>query len=425
MKRNLTRLLIEVLTSISIYFSLFSVLNTILMFNNNDNSIMKYTAIALCMPFAQTLYKNITSNVLFYIMHFLTMAVCILFVIKYSLTIPQILTYSTVWIIMACITIKSGIDANSKNMPRGNIAPAVFMILSYGISSIWGNYLLTRLICYMTVLSIVFYLICRYLSNMFIFFEANSISGVIHTRSIFKNSLKLSGTFIIVASVFMGIAAFFPTGNIFLYIKDAMYSFFKFLFSFVKTDYEHPISSATPKPTVLQPTQTPEKTMETPTPVPTINPVVRAIDNNLAKPAILICIAFVIIFAVAIMYGMKKRKKEIIENSTFILPFESSQKVTLENNNKKTGLLSRLFNNSPEQKIRKTFRKTITINQRIGEKILSSHTPSQLCDTTSYTNDNNDMIMLKNIYEKARYSNEQCSKEDAITATTISKKLNP
>ena len=71
-----------------------------------------------------------------------------------------------------------------------------------------------------------------------------------------------------------------------------------------------------------------------------------------------------------------------------------------------------LFSFHPNAYIRKKYKKTIQKGSKSNSDIPTSYTPTEL-EHYANLDETNETTTLHNLYEKARYSKQGCTKEDA------------
>lgn len=101
------------------------------------------------------------------------------------------------------------------------------------------------------------------------------------------------------------------------------------------------------------------------------------------------------------------RREDNTDQKEFLMPFE--QKQDLRHQKKKDALSWRDF--SPSGQVRRIYIKTILKAKKKKQTLSASHTPSELEQSVQLP-DNPDTGLLHRLYEKARYSQNGCSKED-------------
>jgi hypothetical protein len=147
----------------------------------------------------------------------------------------------------------------------------------------------------------------------------------------------------------------------------------------------------------------------------------------------LITIVFIIGVAALIFYLIYRiyqhfysKGEEVIKDEVhFLSPFDKKEK--LKQKSKPLQLNFHLLGKSNNITIRRHFAKAVLANAGSNPRHLERLTPSQLSEYVvgqeqEYSSEANDRILVTNCYEKARYSNQTCSREEVQLIKRIVKK---
>ena len=344
------------------------------------------------------------------------------FLVNQAYSIPQKILFTIIWI-LAIIIFFIGINTGSNDVvEKGSIAPIAVVLI--------GCFLIptdnTSNIIYLSALVIIctfIYLINTYLVNTYRFFEGNVLSGVANFNKAMTKSRNLAIPFIIISTLIMCITTFLPSLGMTSSIKDLLFNIVRTIIRFLsrKTTGTAPGPVATPSPTPM-PTLAPSVVTSAPDKiVPAVN--IRFLDNYLIFPALLGGILISLLIVICVVSIINKRKKIDNDVRSFVSPFEKDEKLSSSTKAEKESLISKLNFRNPNKIIRKTFKNTIFTNSRFGQRLHKSLTPKELCDTTDIKNKENTLYKMKDLYEKARYSQTPCTKEDLVTLNEIKKEL--
>lgn len=143
--------------------------------------------------------------------------------------------------------------------------------------------------------------------------------------------------------------------------------------------------------------------------------------------AVIICAVVLILYTIYRIYQHFYRKEEdIIKDEVhFISPFDKKEKLRKEP--KPFHLIFHLPGKSNNIVIRRHFAKAVLANAGPERKLLDSLTPSELSEYVvgqkdDQSSDEMERILVTNCYEKARYSNQVCTREEVQYIRKIAKR---
>lgn len=354
--------------------------------------------------------KFINNIIIFLLFHILLYIICFFIplgnsektLIIFSLTVLTILDFKF-W---------------NKNSLRKRLvnSPSIFFEIFFIIVLIHGTIVNSKEIIILSyALGLIFLLvkfITNYLDNLEIYIARNSNIKNVPIKQLI--SLNSSIFFIIIFLIFIILAIvkilnlekylYAPFEPILSFFKIALTTFFKYLFS-IATDSSNPSFSEVEETipietaTALSGNSTFTKVLET-----------------LFNIFVFLLVAFFCYLAIKIIYSYLKNNFSKNNIKTDKIEYLNSEKIidTEEKINSKFSLKPK--NNN--EKIRKIFYKRVKKNKKLN--INNKLTAKEISNKIS-KNDNISLEELTTLYEKARYSNTNCSNEDVEKAKKVNK----
>lgn len=354
--------------------------------------------------------KFINNIIVFLLFHILLYVICFFLpldssektLIIFSLTIITILDFKF-W---------------SKNSLRKRIvnSPSIFFEIFFIIVLIHGtivNYKEIIILSY--ALGLIFLLvkfITNYLDNLEVYIARNSNVKNVPIKQLI--SLNSSIFFIIIFLIFIILAIvkilnlekylYAPFEPILSFLKIALATFFKYLFS-IATDSSNPSFSEV------------EETIpvETATALSSNNAFTKVLET-LFNIFVFLLVAFFCYLAIKIIYSYLRNNFSKNNIKTDKIEYLNSEKI-IDNEEKINSKFSLKPKNNNE-KIRKIFYKRVKKNKKLN--INNKLTAKEISNKIS-KNDNVSLEELTTLYEKARYSNINCSNEDVEKAKKVNK----
>ena len=117
-------------------------------------------------------------------------------------------------------------------------------------------------------------------------------------------------------------------------------------------------------------------------------------------------------------YARKRHENDTIE---FLNPFDKKEKAERVSDPTALSFWERLFGNDPNQRVRKSWYKTV--KTRLPE-VSAPMSPGEISEGMSQTDsERRSAAGLQAFYEKARYSNQECTKDDVTAAKQLANQL--
>lgn len=438
MNKKTIKFTTDFLAYMMIVGAIYSVLITIILFLDTSNQMLVNTALVMIVPFVQYFIKFIRSAIVFAFTHFVVLGICSIIIINGTFGIMESLLYSIIWIALFIIFFSLRKTEDGHRIESCSAAPIVVIICANFFAGSRATDMYDKVISIILICMILVYFINLYIANTYIFFEGNILSGVMNYKKSMRFSTKLMTSFVIGCALIMSGSLFIPSMGLVDKFKHIMFLFTKWFVGLFTANPTNQ-SIATPSPTVAPQPTVPISDLITETTAPKDVDV----DKYMNFIYIPLAVLAIIIVVVSIFAGLKTiQKKDEDEQRFFISPFTKDEetKVSSQDDKKKESFYSRIISRNPNRRIRRSFEKAISCNVNLGENIKSSFTPTQLCelttirkktkkttwdfnnDTTTSTNDD-ELECLKHLYEKARYSNTSCTKEEADKASLLQKSL--
>lgn len=271
------------------------------------------------------------------------------------------------------------------------------------------------------------YIVNRHLINLYYYLKKHEDKANIPLKQINKSNNIFVAVFLVLCCIVMAIFTKLPIGGLLRGIGIILRNFLRFLFMRIG-------NSPTEQTEEVQPQ---EETMlqylgdiETPEP--------SAFWLKFSQGLMYVSyVIFIVLFIALIVYGLYRiyrmyyQKKVIIsgdEKVEVISPFTKNDLGFFGNRRSIRKSLRNLFVGSNNDRIRKQYLKAVQKHAE-PEKELKYFMPTELSGYAVLTdnkqmeesNKNAKVAVLTNIYEKARYSNEECSKEEVQSVKNILK----
>ncbi|MEI3335913.1 MAG: hypothetical protein V8R02_00140 [Clostridium sp.] len=295
-------------------------------------------------------------------------------------------------------------------------SPSIFFEIFFIIVLIHGTIVNSKEIIILSyALGLIFLLvkfITNYLDNLEIYIARNSNIKNVPIKQLI--SLNSSIFFIIIFLIFIILAIvkilnlekylYAPFEPILSFFKIALATFFKYLFS---------IATDSSNPSFLELEET--IPIETATALSGNNAFTKVLET-LFNIFVFLLVAFFCYLAIKIIYSYLKNNFSKNNIKTDKIEYLNSEKIidTEEKINSKFSLKPK--NNN--EKIRKIFYKRVKKNKKLN--INNKLTAKEISNKIS-KNDNISLEELTTLYEKARYSNTNCSNEDVEKAKKVNK----
>jgi hypothetical protein len=198
-----------------------------------------------------------------------------------------------------------------------------------------------------------------------------------------------------------------------------MIRFLRFLFSLLSFSEPEEIAKVAEKDiasTDMLPEAEPSYIME----------LLATIFQWIATAAIIIAVVLLVLYTIYKIYRYfyLKGEKVVKDEVEFISPFLRKERLKRDSK----PILRKLFGRSNNDAIRKYFTKAVVSNIGKGMKLPKHLTPSQLSEyaitepTQTITSEDEDRRkLLTSFYEKARYSGEECTKDEVQIVKNILK----
>lgn len=295
----------------------------------------------------------------------------------------------------------------------------LLVMILFQLYANWREYYqLSLMIKIITLLCAVIYFTGIYLYNFTDFFVNHIENTSINLSRIKRINNSFIAGFITVATVIMIGAFFVPAGKFIAALKAIFTFIVRILFFWVNpADNETEIEYFEENPYMeyILPTEPAQP-----------NPVwllIQEILINLLIIAIILALAAMIIYGLYQLYkNFQSAKTDETEKKEFISPFQKENRVKKIRKVQKARLPHIFANNN--EKIRRYFYQVI-IN-KCKDKVPSNLTAEELLNLPAQTNGLLSSVstekidpMLLELYHKARYSNESCSKEEVNIAKRI------
>lgn len=291
-----------------------------------------------------------------------------------------------------------------------------FLCLAFGFQ-VAVPWILTSAVLQLTLRFINDYLI----GHIAFLEEVRNNTGVPMTQIVSSNTWLLT-IFFLVAVVLMTVACLLPAnkllpgiGAAFMFFVNLIVRFLRLFFSKEKADES---SNVEPELGNINPDMSQFGESET-----------SIIWKFLEQIMVYVVIAALVIGIIALVgwllykmirafYAQKGHSNDTVE---FINPFDKKEKVERVDDPTALSFWERLFGSDPNQRVRKSWYKTV--RHRLPD-VSAPMSPGEISEGMSQTeSERRAAAGLQTFYEKARYSNQECTKDDVAAAKQLATQL--
>jgi hypothetical protein len=375
-----------------------------------------YVCILLPAPFLSYIIKRRTGHVWsFLLLHLLLIA-------AYAYTISNLylkIAFLSYLVILTFVTYYK----KNKLPYRKNTDPLyLLLLLTIYLGCYSTRYQTGMQLCFaLGIVSILLYLINQYLLNLDSFvYEHSDIKNVPYPQ--IRNSNNVLVTFLYGLILFvMLIFSRLPLRNYLETLAKLFLRMMRFLVSLIH------INPPEDLPDLILPPE------EIPMDIPEQDPsyLIELIIKILTWLANIVAFAVILVFIIYIVYRIYKyfylQNRETVDKIEFISPFGKKERVKRVSRQKQQ---SKKFGHTNNAMIRKLFYKAVSSNISGHAELAKRLTPSELSEYAIVKAENEETAapeinkkrqLLTTYYEKARYSKEECSKEEVQLIKTILK----
>jgi uncharacterized MAPEG superfamily protein len=384
----------------------------ILLYKLNSKSAL-YTLILLPAPILSYLIRKYTHHIWsFLILHGTVLAL--------YLVLVSDLYLKTAYCIYLVILTSVAYYQKSKDNKLENTSAAllILFVMFYIICYLTGIRDLLQLCFILSIVYVLLYVVNSYLLNLEKFVFNHEGMTNIPFRQI-RNSnhvmiVFLSSLFLVTMLAFSSI----PLDRLLSMLGKLFLRLVRFLISLLH--FEEPED-------IPEPEEEEQMTVED-YPIPEPSRLMEIIQEILQWVAIILVIAFIIALIMYTLYQIYQyfylKSEEVVKDKIeFLSPFTQKERIKRERGK----IFRNVFGRSNNALMRKFFTQAVTANLKPDTKLDRSLTPSQLSNiilpipseaTTPFTEDIQTMEQkikkdqITEYYEKARYSNEECSKDE-------------
>lgn len=395
----------------------------VILLNNLTSQSALHTLILLPAPILSYLIKKHTRHIWsFLILHGIVLAI-------YLTVVSDIYLRTAIGIYIVILTVVAYYKKN-KGKEREN-TPAVLLILFvmfYIACSLVGMQDLLPLCFNLSIVYVLLFVVNTYLFNLEKFVYNHEGMNHIPFRQI-RNSnsvliLFLSSLFLVSMLIF----SLIPLDRYLAKLGKLIIRLLRFLFSLLR--FEEPED-------ILEPEE--EQMAVEDFPITEPSRLMEIIMEILQWVAIILVIALIVALIVYTLYQIYqyfylKSEDKTKDKIEFLSPFLRKERVKREHKK----IIRRLFGRSNNALIRKFFTQAVTANLTSDTKLDKSLTPSQLSNFILPSTNKataplpgegqtveqiNAKKQITEYYEKARYSNEECSKDEVQTLKKLLKEI--
>ncbi len=360
--------------------------------------------------------KYVNNILLFLLLHIIPTA---LYLIFFSSTMERYLYFAIFIVVFPLVSIALKYTSKPQKLSAMGFAPIIIIIGLYLFVS-EDNSKLQSILSIITFVFVIMVIINTYLVNNYNFVTSNE-SAIGDSKSIRRASGRFFKLFLILTSLFCIIFSTLSSNFVFKYFKALLRKILTIIASFFVTEPK--------EEEIVMPTVPPNEIFEEPE-GGISNTEEVSLPLNLDVPmwliylvAVLVVIFIVVFAAFAIVKHFKRPPSNLEDVHEFVSPFEKSQRIKAPKKKKVREGFS--FLGGYDKRIRKLFKKTIQKDMNPFIKINKAHTPTQLCDSTqSALSKPDEYAKLNKLYTKARYSDEEITKEDFNKAKEICNQIN-
>lgn len=412
MNNRIYHVVTDILNRIIAFLPVYAVMSTVLLFFN----ISSLWPLAI-LPLSGLLLSYIMRNQLKHIWSFLLLhllLITIIFLLSPAL-LPKIL-FSAYMLIISIYELSQRLK--EENLRKANSNPSlllVFILLILLNTQLHLEYLNTFLL-QLTVIFIVLYFINSYLVNFEQYFTLQQETSNVPFRQIKAANHTIILFFLGIAFACMISFTKLPMSKLFYALVNGFLSFLRWFFSLFGGSHNKvlPQEESTPS----YPLNDYEEIMELPQSSPLMEYIQKILMVVLSIAAVIALLALLSYAVYKIYQAFYGDKKNLLRDSTeFLSPFDRKEKIHSNAPHiRKKRVSLPLWNQTNSDKIRKSFYKAILSNK--NEKPGISATPFELSyyiltDNQTVSPGIKEQVESLNFYyEKARYSREECSKND-------------
>lgn len=410
------RTIIGLLNTVNVSLAIYSVIITLLFFIGKSEYAL-FSALILIIPVLSYFLKQLTK----YLFSFLLGHVALLYV---SLTLPEDIIVKIIFVLFTIIVLLfhlsrrvSSEDVVRDSIPFAHLLVPIVMQIAANDN---GFTQLSQMIRIITLISVVMYLITLYLFNFTNFFSLDLEKTNVNLKRLKQINNSLVMMFIVIITAIMTGAFSVPSSKIGAVIKSILLFIPRLLARWLQSK----INEEVPKePSIGD--SLPDKslylaTQETYTPSPIMEVLLQFLT--------VILILAIIVFAIYGLYQLYNHfivtKNDDTETKEFISPFFKENKTRKIALKKKVNLPHIFLNNN--EKIRRYFSQLVikNFNGKVPTNLTAEellNVPVQkiikLLSNEPYKID----PKLLELYHKARYSKQMCSKEEVNIVKNIVK----
>jgi len=395
------------------FMVVYAIMGTILLFFQISN----LWALAL-IPLTGLLLSYIIRNKLKHIWSFLLIHLFLIAIVL--LLSPSLLTKILFSVYIFFVTI-FGLAQRLKeeNLRRKNSSPSllfVFLLLIVINTQLELVYLNTFLF-QLTLLFIVLYFINSYLINFEQYFSLQQETSNVPFRRIKAANHTFIIFFLGIVLVCMVSFTRLPLGSFISFLKNGVLSFLRWIFSFIRESDNNVLPQNNERPNYTLD----DFDFKEP---PVASPLMEYIQKILTVLLAIITIAALLAllsYAVYKLYqAFYQDKRNLLRDSTeFLSPFDKREKLKANGLHTRKKSFFLLRNQTYSDKIRKAFYKAVISNKASSPPAITA-TPLELSEfilkkkQLEEDRKNNKAEAIAYYYEKARYSKDECDKEDLI-----------
>lgn len=383
-----------------------------------DSSLVYKSLILLPAPFLSAWFTERTKHIWSFALLHLTLAI---------LVIPAEGTYVRIvyGLYLFILTAAAFRKKLRKTEPPYRNTPIGFLAFFF-VASLYSDYLadsMWKTVFFAIAVSyILFYWVNMYLINFVSSFEVHPVSSVISFRMIQDTSHRLIFIFCLFCTGAMLAFSRIPLaglGNVLLWLLRKFFSLFQ-----NNNPSQSDASLPNAAPDIARPSDLPQNNGQTPA-------IIMLILNLLRDALIVAAVAGGIAL---LIYGLYKcyrlfyesKDSRAMNKTEFLSPFEKMELPRKDRRSSYGSRFARLFGRSGNERIRRYFYKAI-IKHAGSSKLPGSLTPSELAkyavggEKDGKLPEDEKSRKLAALYEKARYSDEECGKEEVQSVREILK----
>ena len=419
-------LIIDLINTILRFMVAYSIISIIILFANVDPTFVVRALFLFPAPILSHFLGKYTKHIWSFLLLQLIMLAA------YTLTTGNIIV-SIIYGLYLTIIIMTEFQQKLKteNPPKTNTS--LLLLTAFLVMSLYCNYLeltnLKELFFVIVIVYILLHLLNMYLINFQSFFQHNDnmtnvpiqqIRNTNNTLILFFGSFCIFVMLIFAKLPLGGLLS--SVGSLFLYLLRAFFS----IFNGGNQDETPPVVE--PKDSVNASDSFPLGDQSEPS---FLIELIQKIAIGLIALALIAGIIAFIVYSLYKLYQLfyQKKSNNFRDKTEFISPFEKREYLKKEKQNSYKINFRSLFGRTNNELIRKHFYKAVTSHMDSSELLSANLTPSQLSKYAfakgrglpATPSDPEKMKQLTTHYEKARYSNEECSKADILSVKNILK----